>query len=196
MAAFSRRTTFAAPVILTVVACSSGKQPAEPKQFPGTTWVVAMTDMKCFATETGRGNPPAPQQAIECPPGMSGRTVLTVGQLPTKDCAIVPAGCVDAKCTTHRTPCPLPPGKQVVRTFSVLWKIEKRGPDCHAEDETDCPPGADCNPPAPRHFPCPAGVSEQRDLHVAELPDATCVIVPEGCTDTGCATEKIDCPPH
>jgi hypothetical protein len=153
-----------------------------------------MKDLKCYAHETGP-NPPPPR-AIECPPGMSGKTVFTVGELPDKSCAVVPEGCLDAKCTTHRTPCPLPPGKELVRTFSVLWKIEKHGPNCHAEDETDCPPGADCNPPAPREFPCPPGVTDDKDLHVGELNDATCVTVPDGCKDTSCAAGPIDCPSH
>jgi len=74
--------------------------------------------------------------------------------------------------------------------------IEKRGDTCHAEEEDhDCPPGVDCNPPAPRTFPCPPGVTEDKPLHFAELPDTTCVLVPDGCEDTRCATEKIDCPP-
>jgi hypothetical protein len=154
-----------------------------------------MKDMKCIASEPVHD--PPPPRAIACPPGMSGKTVMTVGQLPSGTCAIVPPGCVEAACAKLPTECPLPPGQQLVHKLGLVWTIEKRGADCHAEQEDhDCPPGVDCNPPAPRTFPCPPGVTEERPLHVAELPDATCVVVPDGCTDTGCATERVDCPKH
>lgn len=196
MTAFRRRTAFAAPVIITVAAgCSSSKEPPKEKRFSGETWQVAMRDMKCYATEPG-SNPPAPRE-IECPPGMSGHNVITVGTVGEGTCAIVPRGCTDAACAKIHTPCPLPYGKVVVHALANLWKIEKHGELCHAEPTgDDCPPGADCNPPKPRQFPCPPGVDDNHERIVAEMPDATCVVVPEGCTNTGCATEKTDCPPH
>jgi hypothetical protein len=99
-------------------------------------------------------------------------------------------------CAKLATGCPLPVGKQLVEKLAIVWTIEKRGRDCHAEeDEHDCPPGVDCNPPKPRTFPCPPGVTIEKPLRVAELPDATCVVVPAGCEDTGCATQKTACPP-
>jgi hypothetical protein len=91
------------------------------------------------------------------------------------------------------TPCPLPSGQQVVHKLANVWTIEKRGGGCHAE-EGDCPPGVDCNPPQPRMMPCPAGITEDHDVRVAELPDATCVIVPDGCADTSCVGAKTPCP--
>jgi hypothetical protein len=196
MSAFRRRTTFAAPVILTVAACSSGKDKPKPeaKAAIPAMWQVRMDNMKCVASS--RGNPPPPAQEIECPPGMTGGISMTVGMLTDGKCAVVPQGCADASCAKPTTPCPLPPGQQLVKKLAYVWIIEKRGDKCHAEEEDhDCPPGVDCNPPAPKTFPCPPGVTEEKPLHFAELPDTTCVIVPDGCDNTGCATEKIDCPP-
>lgn len=195
MSAFRRRTSFAAPVILTVAACSSGKEkPKQPRPF-AATWQIEMGNMKCYAVRPAT-NPPAPRQEIVCPPGMTGGRDMTVALLNSGDCAVVPSGCSDAACAKPPTACPLPPGESVVMKLAYVWVIEKRGELCHAEEEDhDCPPGVDCNPPSPRTFPCPAGVTEDKPMHFAELPDTTCVIVPDGCEDTSCATEKIACPP-
>ena len=157
---------------------------------------MRMVDMKCVAQEPG-GNPPAPVRAIECPPGMASATVFTVGELANKSCGIVPKDCFDESCVKIKTPCPLPPGQAVVQKLAIVWTIEKRGDKCHAEEgdgHDACPPGVDCNPPEPRMVPCPPGVTEDKPLRVAELPDATCVIVPDGCNDTACATTKTSCP--
>lgn len=194
MTAFRRRTTFAAPVILTVAACSSSKDKPKPATPFPVSWQVSMQNMKCLASSLGP-NPPAPQE-IECPPGMTGGIHMTVAQLAEGTCAVVPPRCEDKSCAKPITPCPLPHGQKLVRKLSYVWTIEKRGDKCHAEEEDhDCPPGVDCNPPAPRTFDCPPGVTEEKPLHFAELPDLTCVIVPEGCDNTGCATEQIPCPP-
>jgi hypothetical protein len=199
MSAFRRRTTFAAPFIVTVAACSSAKDQPKPEPEPRrafpVTYQVAMENMKCTARVLG-ANPPPPAQAIECPPGMSGHMHKTVGMVGDGKCAVVPDGCTEPACAKPITPCPLPPGQELVKKLAYVWVIEKRGDTCHAEEEDhDCPPGADCNPPAPRTFPCPPGVTEEKPLKFAELPDTTCVLVPEGCEDTSCATQKIDCPP-
>ena len=191
MSAFRRRTHFATPVIL-VAACSSSSEPAKPKQFPGATWNVRMlVDMKCVASARGE------TRSIECPPGMSGTTVFTVGELANKSCGIVPPGCTDESCVKIPAPCPLPPGQQAVQKLAVVWTIEKRGADCHAEEgegHDECPSGIDCNPPQPRIVDCPPGVTEEHELRIAELVDARCVIVPDGCENTGCATQQIECP--
>lgn len=184
MSAFRRRTTFAAPLIVTVATSCSEKTATQEPQLP--TWQVTMRDMKCRAQQGG--NPPPPVQAIECPPGMTGNVTMTVVQRRDGTCVTQPA--------KHVTPCPLPPGKQLARALSIVWTIEKRGADCHAEEDDACPPGVDCNPPMPRTFPCPPGVTEDKPLRVAELPDATCVIVPDGCVDTSCAKEPTVCPPE
>lgn len=130
-------------------------------------------------------NPPAPQ-AVECPAGMTGGIARVIEQEPGK-----------SYCTSRNdvTPCPLPYGQKVKQPLQVLWLVEKEGADCHAEDASNCPKGADCNPPKPVHFPCPPGVTEDHPLLLAELPDATCVRVPDGCADTSCAREKVDCLP-
>jgi len=101
---------------------------------------------------------------------------------------------METTCVKIKTPCPLPYGKEVVQKLANVWRIEKRGDKCHAEDNDECPPGVDCNPPEPRFVPCPPGITEEKDVRIAELPDATCVIAPEGCKDTSCVTEKVPCP--
>lgn len=197
--AIARRTRFVAPFIVTVTACGSSKEqgpgnPPEPR-YAGASWTVRMRDMKCMASvvvSDPRENPPAPTE-IECPPGMSGNNVITVGALSESECGVVPRGCTDKQCITMKTPCPLPPGKHVVRKLANVWTIEKRGAGCHAE-EGDCPPGVDCNPPEPRMVPCPEGITEDKNVRIAELPDATCVIVPDGCEDTSCVGAKTRCP--
>ena len=203
MSAGRRRTSFATPFIMTVAAttslpaCSKDKGPAgnpPPPEFPGMKWSVRMVNMKCLASEQGP-NPPPPR-AIECPPGMSGSNTLIVGELSPSECGIVPQGCTDNTCVKIRTPCPLPPGKQVVTKLANVWMIEKKDGKCHAEegDVDDCPPGVDCNPPKPRYVPCPPGITEDAPMRVAELVDATCVIAPTGCMDTSCIGAKIACP--
>lgn len=196
MSAFRRRTTFAAPVILTVAACSGSKDKPKPEPPSFTaTWQVTMANMKCEARGPA-ANPPAPVREIQCPPGMTGNITMNVAQVTPDRCAVVPAGCKDAACAKPTTPCPLPAGEKLVKKLAFVWVIEKRGDLCHAEEEDeDCPPGVDCNPPAPRTFPCPPGVTEDKPLRFAEMPDLTCVLVPDGCEDTACATEKIECPP-
>jgi hypothetical protein len=192
---FRRRTQFATPVIVIAASCSSSKAPTKPERFPGVTWNVRMQlDMRCVATEPGP-NPPPPR-SIACPPGMSGTTVFTVGELANKRCGIVPRGCFDETCVTIPAECPLPPGQEAVQKLAVVWTIEKRGDACHAEEgegHDACPPGIDCNPPMPRIVKCPAGVTETQSLRIAELVDATCVLVPDGCDNTGCATQQVAC---
>jgi hypothetical protein len=200
MSAFRRRTTFAAPMILTFAACGSGKENDKPKPAPAPafakTWQVGMQNMTCNAVQVVAGNPPAPQE-IECPPGMTGNVTMTVALLGEGRCAVVPPGCGEPACAKPTTPCPLPAGQKLVKKLAYVWTIEKRGDTCHAEEEdNDCPPGVDCNPPAPRMFDCPPGVTEAKPMRFAELPDTTCVLVPAGCEDTSCATEKIPCPPR
>lgn len=204
MRAFRRRTQFAAPLIISVAAAGCGtKEPKResPKQFPGTMWSVTMRLPNCEASQDigcppGQScNPPAPQD-VECPPGASGNTVTRIAQLPSGTCAILPPGCFEVACAKTPAPCPLPPGKKLLTKIVFAWKIEKRGEGCHAEEEDhDCPPGVDCNPPKPRMVPCPPGITEEHDIDVTKLPDGTCAVVPEGCTDVGCVTDKTPCPP-
>jgi hypothetical protein len=189
MSAVRRRTQFAAPVIV-IAACSPAKE--APKQFPGATWSVRMqVDMQCVASAGSA------VRSIDCPPGMSGTTVFTVGELSNQRCGIVPRGCFDETCVTIPASCPLPPGQQAVQNLAVVWTIEKLGDACHAEEgegHDACPPGIDCNPPMPRIVKCPPGVTDTQSLRIAELVDARCVIVPDGCDNTGCAKQPIECP--
>lgn len=179
-------------------ACSKDRGPPgnpPPPEFHGPHWSVRMENMKCWA-RSANSEATASPRAIECPPGMSGSTTFVVGELSSNECGVVPSGCEDSSCVKIRTPCPLPPGKQVVTKLANVWAIEKRNGKCHAEegDVDDCPPGADCNPPRPRYVPCPPGITEDAPMRVAEMPDATCVIAPPGCKDTSCIGEKIACP--
>ncbi len=177
MAAFRRRTTFAAPVIVTVAAGCSRTERTPPREYV-ETYDVTMRELACHAGT----------RDVECPPGMTGHMTMKVGRRADGVCLALPGRYV--------TPCPLPEGQRLVKKLGLIWTIEKRGARCHAEEEDACPPGLDCNPPRPRTFPCPAGVTEDKPLRFAELPDATCVIVPEGCVDTSCARTKVDCPPE
>src|SRR5262245_1140678 len=133
MSAFRRRTTFAAPVILTVAACSSGKDKptSDPVRPFLTAWQVRMDNMRCEARQTG--NPPPPTQEVECPPGMTGGMYMTVAMIADGRCAVAPPGCNDATCAKPITPCPLPPGQKLVKKLAYVWIIEKRGDRCHAE---------------------------------------------------------------
>lgn len=151
-------------------------------------------DMRCVATENTVDPLPL---SIDCPPGMSGTTVFTVAKLANKRCGIVPRGCFDETCVTIPAECPLPFGEEAVQKLAVVWTIEKLGDDCHAEEgegHDACPPGVDCNPPMPRIVKCPPGVTETQSLRIAELVNARCVVVPDGCENTGCAKEPIACP--
>jgi len=206
MGAFRRRTQFATPLIISVAAAGCGSKEATrepPKRFPGATWSVTMRLPDCQANvddDTGcppgvACNPPPPQD-VECPPGASGNTITTVGELPGGTCAIVPPGCIELACAKTPTPCPLPPGQRLVPRIVFAWKIEKRGEGCHAEEEDhDCPPGVDCNPPKPRMVPCPPGITEEIDVNITQLADGTCAVVPDGCTKVDCVTDKTPCPP-
>jgi len=118
---------------------------------------------------------------------------MTITELADHSCALVPRGCADVTCAHPKVACPLPVGEELPQKFALVWTIEKRGDKCHAE-EPNCPPGRDCNPPAPRFVPCPTGITEEEEVHVGELQDGTCVIVPEGCEELRCATEKTACP--
>jgi hypothetical protein len=103
---------------------------------------------------------------------------------------------VELACAKVPAPCPLPFGQKVAHKIVFAWHIEKRGAGCHAEEEDhDCPPGVDCNPPKPRMVPCPPGITEDKDVNITQLVDGTCAVVPEGCTDVTCVTDKTPCPP-
>ena len=208
MGAFRRRTQFAAPLILSVAASCGTKTRESPpkKRFPTATWSVWMDlpgckaavdmDITCPPNETCTVANPPPPQDIECPPGASGKTRQRVAQLADLSCVIVPEGCLELACAKTPAPCPLPPGHKLVHKIAFAWHIEKRGEGCHIEEEDhDCPPGMDCNPPKPRVIPCPPGITEDKDVEVTQLVDGTCVIVPEGCKDLGCAVTKTPCPP-
>lgn len=155
---------------------------------------IAIEDVACPPSGPAC-NPPAPQEVV-CPPGSSGKNVVHIAKLPDKECAVLPAGCLEPACATPRVACPLPVGEKLKVKLAFVWHIEKRGDECHAEEEEeDCPPGVDCNPPGPRRtMPCPPGASEEKDVLVAELPDGTCAIVPEGCEDVTCVGDKTPCP--
>ncbi len=190
------------------IAGPKNREPSPPKtQFAGPMWsvwmqlpgckaAIDMRDVKCPPdVECNLPNPPAPQD-VECPPGASGKTTQYIAQLADQSCVLVPPGCIELACARTPTPCPLPPGTKLVAKIVFAWKIEKRGEGCHAEEEDhDCPPGVDCNPPKPRMVPCPPGITEEKDLAVTQLADGTCAVVPEGCTDVSCVTDKTPCPP-
>lgn len=223
MSALRRRTSFAAPLILSLVTGCSKKEehrtnnpPPPPPRAPDPTanppvptkfaavWDVRRVDTGICEAETPvdcppntKCNPPAPR-AVECPAGTSGRTVIRVAERVTGGCVIVPKGCEDSTCATLEAPCPLPPGERLPAKLVEVWVVEKNkngDGGCHAEEpSTDCPPNVDCNPPVPRKIACPPGVTETTEVRVGMLPDKTCAILPDGCNAPTCATTRTPCP--
>lgn len=215
MAAFRKRTLFAAPfIIVAATGCkdeSRTSNPPPPERThnppgPVTTiknqWDVRRVEAgKCEAEDVydcppdTKCNPPAPR-AIECPAGTSAKTVIRVAETDPGTCWIVPKGCTDASCLKHEAPCPLPPGGKLPDKLVELWVVEKdkTGDGCHAEEPVECPPGKDCNPPSPMKIPCPPGVTATTTVKVGLLPDKTCAILPADCKSPDCAKDKTPCP--
>lgn len=120
MSAFRRRTQFAAPLIISLAACSSSKGPESPppKQYPGTIWyVMNEPGGDCKATETELGcpkgvmcNPPPPSES-KCPPFADGQNWANVAKKKDGTCAVLPSGCFDESCLGAAAPCPLPIGE-------------------------------------------------------------------------------------
>jgi hypothetical protein len=216
MAAFRKRTLFAAPFIMVAAAgckddsrtsnppppirTSNPPEPSAPKF--RNQWDVRRVDAgKCQADEdfncppNAKCNPPEPR-AIECPAGTSGKTVIRVAETEPGSCWIVPKDCKDTSCVKHKAACPLPPGGKLPDKLVEVWIVEKdkQGDGCHAEEPVDCPPGKDCNPPSPMKIACPPGVSATKTLKVGMLPDKTCAILPDDCKSPDCAKDKTPCP--
>lgn len=75
------------------------------------------------------------------------------------------------------------------------WTIFERGGECEASgDMGSCPRGAICNPPPPAPAECPPGLAQGASTRVVRRPDATCAVIPSGCTQLSCATETTPCP--
>lgn len=203
MAAHRRRTTFAAPLIVTVASCSSsGKadQAERPPRYPGTVWSVFMQPDGCHALEEPDCPPnvacnPPPVREVKCPPGSSGRNIVRIAQRADSQCAVLPEGCTSDRCLESPAECPLPPGKTIPKKLGSTLEIEMRAGECHVEEHTpECPPNADCNPPAPRRVRCPPGITEEANVNIVVLVDGSCAIVPEGCTTQDCVGARAECP--
>jgi hypothetical protein len=193
MSAFRRRTTFAAPLIVSVAACSSKSTPEIAKRYPGAAWAVFMAPDGCKALEE-RDQPP-PAREVACPPGSSGRNVVRIAQRGDKSCAVLPDHCFDENCLTTPTECPLAAGKALPKKLGAIMRIEMRDGECHVEeDNPDCPPNVDCNPPAPKKVTCPPGITEEKTIGVALMYDGNCAVVPEGCTTLDCVGARTECP--
>lgn len=75
------------------------------------------------------------------------------------------------------------------------WQVWGYGDECEAHAPMgSCPKGALCNPPPPSPIECPAGHKDGDRHRIVKRPDATCAIVPEGCTELACATQATPCP--
>ena len=121
--------------------------------------------------------------------------MVRIAERSDKTCAVLPDGCLDEKCLATPTDCPLDFGKQLPKKLGAVMEIEMREGSCHVEEKNpDCPPNVDCNPPAPKKVACPAGITEEKNVDIALLPDATCAIVPEGCSTLDCVGAKTECP--
>jgi hypothetical protein len=198
MSAFRRRTSFAAPLIVTVATgCSNGPANDKPKRYPGPMWAVFMQPDGCRALPTDGERNPTKETAreVKCPPGSSGRNVVHVAQRADKICAVAPDDCFDEKCLETPTDCPLERGKSLPRKLGAMMEIELRDGECHVEEHNpDCPPNVDCNPPAPKKVECPPGITEDKNVMTALLPDGNCVVVPDGCDEQDCVGARTPCP--
>lgn len=192
MTAFRRRTSFAAPLIVTVATgCSSDKTDA-PKRYPGPVWSVFMAPDGCRGLDESAKTP---AREVTCPPGSSGRNVVRIAQRADKICAVLPDGCFEERCLETPTECPLEPGKQLPKKLGATMEIEMRDGECHVEEHNpECPPNVDCNPPAPKKIGCPPGITEDNTMRIALLPDGNCVVVPEGCETQDCVGSRTECP--
>jgi hypothetical protein len=205
MAAFRRRTVFAAPLI--VIAGCGGKEPS-PHSLGGPSWSVRKAGATCRADvridcpPDVACNPPAPRE-IACPPGATETTTIMVVEKSKNTCAIVPRGCSELSCATEATPCPTPyevsePPQKLV----AIWSIQpgRTSPDsCEAYDELACsvPPGQPappCNPPPPRAVACPKGFVRDTAMRIGQRIDRSCAIAPAPCVDVTCVKEAIACP--
>lgn len=210
MAAFRRRTAFAAPLI--VIAGCGGKDANDPKRarrIQAPTWSVHQQQGTCRADvildcpDGVACNPPAPRE-IECPPGATETMTVVVVEKADKTCAIVPAGCAALDCATQVTPCPkpyeqaAPPRTKLVAIWSI--QVGRSSPDrCDAYDDLACSvpagqPAPPCNPPSPRAVVCPTGFERDKPMRIGQLPDGTCVLAPLQCKDTSCTKDPIACP--
>lgn len=195
MSAFRRRTTFAAPLILSV-ACSSSDKPPAPKRYAGPHWSVFMAPDGCKALAMeGDVASKSPAREVPCPPGSSGRNVVRIAQRADKICAVLPSDCFDEKCLETPTACPLEAGKTIPKKLGATMEIELRDGTCHVEEHNpDCPPNVDCNPPAPKRVACPPGITEESNVFIALLVDGNCAVVPDGCETQDCVGPRTECP--
>lgn len=195
---FRRRTTFAAPLIISVASCSCGKtDPTQetPKRYPGPSWSVFMAPDGCKALASEGDASRAPAREVKCPPGSSGRNVIHIAQRTDKICAVLPPDCFDERCLETPTDCPLEVGKSLPKKLGAMMEVEMRDGECHLEEHNpDCPPNVDCNPPAPKRVSCPPGITEDKNIMIAILVDGSCAVVPEGCETQDCVGAKTDCP--
>src|SRR5438128_2669774 len=121
---FRRRTTFAAPLIISVASgCSSAKTETseKPKRYPGPSWSVFMAPDGCKALEA---DSKAPAREVPCPPGSSGRNVIHIAQRADKICAVLPENCFAEKCLETPTACPLEVGKSIPKKLGATMEIE------------------------------------------------------------------------
>ena len=195
MTAFRRRTTFAAPLIISVACSSRGDRPPE-RHYPGPHWSVFMAPDGCKALAMdGDEASTAPAREVACPPGSSGRNVVRIAQRHDKICAVLPSDCVAESCLETPTACPLEAGKSLPKKLGAMMEIELRDGVCHIEEHNpDCPPNVDCNPPAPRRVRCPPGITEERTMTIALLVDGNCAVVPQGCETQDCVGARTECP--
>jgi hypothetical protein len=203
MAAFRRRTVFAAPLIV-IAGCGGKDAPNDPKRatkIDAPSWSVYERDGSCRAgviLDCERCNPPAPRD-IECPVGVSETVSVVVVEKPDHTCAILPSGCASLSCATQATPCPTPYGPPPANLLEA-WTIQRGSQSheqCEAFNDLACqvPAGKTappCNPPPPMKVECPASFVDQ--LRIGKLADGSCVIAPAPCHDTSCVKEAIECP--
>ena len=173
------RTTFAAPLVVTLAAVpgcvvAGGPAPAA-RGTAGTTTAVT--------------NPPRPAPApapAPAPPHDRGDTTVAVDATPLR--AGTPSDQVQQAPPPRRT----------------TWTVYQRPSDqqCFAAFDVACSPKATCNPPPPRALDeCPAGMTADQRLTIEETSPGVCALVfpkPAACgANPTCdppRSRPIDCP--
>lgn len=189
MAAHRRRTHFATPFIV-VLGCGGAQRP-DPPDVPGAKWSVSVRGDECYAyspmghcPKGARCNPPPPRP-VECPTGLTAGATVRIVQRPDATCGIIPEQCVELACVVQTTPCPTERGAPR-RLTGPSWQVTRSDDascfarvDTCASTETGCAQAIECPPTAP--------------VRITRV-EGRCVIVPEGCTDSSCASQGVECP--
>ena len=100
--------------------------PGTPRPLRKPIWTVSRQQDGCRAVPECKTEPcGVDARAIACPPSLGVR----IGELPSRECAIIPEGCADETCAGERLPCPMPAGRDLP---PLTWDIDRTGNACTA----------------------------------------------------------------